>query len=153
MLRLCAGSQYSLSVEQGWKRDESEVNHSPHSNKKSKIYLCHISASLFQHEPLCDSLSTSVCAKHVFPCGCTCISIVWISCKTFVCVCISVWLYLWAIPDAYLTMERIKKLQLGPMTLLNYSRLSSSSLEKANQWLLILAGKKNHLGALKNYYI
>ena len=149
MLRLCAGSQYSLSVEQGWKRHESEVNHSPHSNKKNKIFLCHISASLFQHEPLCDTVCPCQCVPrgipiHVFPCGCACISTVWISCNTFVCVCvcISVWLYLWAIHDAYLTVKRIKKLQLGPMILLDYSRLSSSSLEKANQWLLILAGKK-----------
>lgn len=70
MLRLCAGSQYSLSVEQEWKRHESEVNHSPHSNKKNKIflyisaYISHISASLFQHEPLCDTVvHVSVCPE------------------------------------------------------------------------------------------
>ena len=111
-------------------------------------HLCfsmNLSVTLFVHVSVCQEVYLYMCflvdvhvsllseslVIHLCVCVCVC-----------VCVCISVWLYLWAIHDAYLTVKRIKKLQLGPMILLDYSRLSSSSLEKANQWLLILAGKK-----------
>ena len=127
MLRLCAGSQYSLSVEQGWKRHESEVNHSPTQIRKAKYisviyqHLCfsmNLSVILFVHVSVCQELYLYMCflvdvhvsllseSLVIHLCVCVC-----------VCVCISVWLYLWAIPDAYLTMKRIKKLQLGPMKL------------------------------------